>query len=325
MDYLFLLSGENVELAKEEVLSLIKYKNYFLKKRLLVIKTNKKLNGIEERLAFTHRIYLLLFESNLKNLIKNIENFDWKTIYKKDFCVRINNSNNKIKKKYNEKKLASYIWKKLKNPRVNLENPKTLIEFYFLKDKVYCGLLIKKIEKDFEKRKAHLRPEFSPTSLHPKLARALVNLTGIKKGKILDPFCGTGGILIEAGLMGVIPIGFDNNKLMLEKCKKNLNYFKIKKYKLKLQDATKINEKHNYIVADLPYGKSSPSEDKNLNHLYYNLLKNLKKNIGKRAVIVFPDFIYYKKLVKKSKLIIENQFSVYIHKSLTKKILVLKK
>ena len=74
-------------------------------------------------------------------------------------------------------------------------------------------------------RKAHLRPELQPTSLHPRLARALINLTGIRKGILLEPFCGAGGILLEAGLMGIKTVGYDIDKIVLKKCKINLNFY----------------------------------------------------------------------------------------------------
>ena len=62
-----------------------------------------------------------------------------------------------------------------------------------------------------------------PTSLHPQLARCCVNLTGIKKDEtLLDPFCGTGGILIEAGLMGLNCIGGDISDWVLKKCRENI-------------------------------------------------------------------------------------------------------
>ena len=178
----------------------------------------------------------------------------------------------------------------------------------------------KELKHTFSKRKPHLRPGFHPSSLHPKLARAFVNLTGIRKGTIVDCFCGTGGILIEAGLIGLNIIGYDIDEEMLEKAKLNFKHFKIKKYKLYQKDATKIKKKYRYIVADLPYGHATKKIDKDL---YLNFLKNLKKILGKRAVIGFPDFAPYKKLIKQAKLKIVNEFTIYLHKNLSKKIVVI--
>ena len=178
----------------------------------------------------------------------------------------------------------------------------------------------KELKQGFSKRKPHLRPGFHPSSLNPKLARAFVNLTGIRKGTIVDCFCGTGGILIEAGLIGLNIIGYDIDEEMLERSKLNFEHFKIKNYKLFLRDATKIKNKYNYIVVDLPYGHATKKIDKNL---YLNFLKNLKKILGKRAVIGFPSFCDYKKLIKQAKLKIINEFTIYLHKRLSKKIVIL--
>ena len=46
-------------------------------------------------------------------------------------------------------------------------------------------------------------------TLPPKLARMLVNLTGLKEGIIWDPFCGSGTILLEAAVLGFDVLGSD--------------------------------------------------------------------------------------------------------------------
>ena len=94
---------------------------------------------------------------------------------------------------------------------VVLDHPDSEIRGMITDDKVYVG--IKQVEiprKNFETRKVQNRPFFSPISLHPKVARALVNLSEVEKNEtLLDPFCGTGGILLEAGLIGANVIGND--------------------------------------------------------------------------------------------------------------------
>ena len=70
--------------------------------------------------------------------------------------------------------------------------------------------------------------------LPPKIARSMINLAPSDSwgnGKVLvDPFCGSGGLLIEAGLIGLKSIGYDISEPILTKAKINLNYFKIKKF-----------------------------------------------------------------------------------------------
>ena len=178
MKYIFLLSGENPELAKEEVLSLTDAKNYFFIDKLLIVEMdNKKIaDELAKRLAYTHNIYQCLFECKNNDLAKNMQNFNWDSVYKENFCLRING-----KTSYKEKDLAGHIWAGLKKPKVNLENPKTSIEFFILEKKIYVTKLIKELKHDFQSREAHKRPELHPTALNPKLARALINLSGAEK------------------------------------------------------------------------------------------------------------------------------------------------
>ena len=185
------------------------------------------------------------------------------------------------------------------------------------------NLLIKEIHHTFDERKAHLRPELSPVSLHPRLARALVNLSGIRgmKKEVVDPFVGTGGILLEAGFMGFEVKGYDIDEIMLKKCAANLKYFHVPRFSLINQDATTLSKKMDYVVTDLPYGRNS----RMTKDLYRKFLSVLKKHLGKTAVVVFPDFIKYKPLIKEAKLKIKHEFSYYLHKSLTKKIVVISK
>lgn len=321
MKYIYLLSGENLDLAKEEVLALTNAKHEFLDENVLVL---DKFNKIMERLAYTKKIYRYLFESEHHNLINHLKNFKWNKIYKQDFCIRIVNPHHK-RISYEERHLASYIWYNVKKPEVNLKDAKTQIELIHLKDKIFCGLLLWENREKFGLRKPHLRPGFHPSSLNPKLARAAVNLLGANCKQLIDPFCGTGGILIEAGLMGLKVIGYDIDENMLKKCAKNLTHFKIKNFKLIKQDTTNIRDHGNidYVATDLPYGKNTRLTD--VNNLYSIFLLNLKKVLKKKAVIIFPDFIASQRMIKKAKLKILKKFNYYIHKSLTKRVYLISK
>ncbi|MBN17072.1 MAG: THUMP domain-containing protein [Candidatus Thermoplasmatota archaeon] len=62
---------------------------------------------------------------------------------------------------------------------------------------------------DWAQRKAPMRPFFKPISLDPKLARAMVNFACPNGGRLLDPFCGTGGLLVEGVLCGMDSCGSD--------------------------------------------------------------------------------------------------------------------
>lgn len=321
MKLLFFLSGEALKLAKAEIQEVFGIKKCFSSRRLGIInlKKNSSLKNFFS-LAYTKKAYQFLFSCKISELEEHLEKFKWQSIYKKDFCLRLHY----LGEEYDleARNLAGYIWRSVKNPKVNLSNPKTLIEIFFQKQKAYCGLLIYEQKEPFEKRKAHKRPALHPISLHPKLARCLVNLSGAKKGDlILDPFCGTGGILIESSLIGIKSTGYDIDKNILGKCKTNLSYFKIKKCKLAHSDSTKITKKYDYVVTDLPYGKSTKKFE--VEKLYLKFLKTLRKILRKKAVVVFPDNVNYKRLIKKAKLKILAEYDYYIHKSMSKRIVVI--
>jgi tRNA G10 N-methylase Trm11 len=63
----------------------------------------------------------------------------------------------------------------------------------------------------------------SGISLSSRLARLLLNISGVSKGQVLlDPFCGSGTILGEALLKGADCIGIDRNHGSVERTKDNL-------------------------------------------------------------------------------------------------------
>ncbi|MFI5421288.1 MAG: TRM11 family SAM-dependent methyltransferase, partial [Nitrososphaerales archaeon] len=65
------------------------------------------------------------------------------------------------------------------------------------------------------------------TTIGPRLARVLVNLTGLQKGQtLLDPFCGLGTILQEAMMCGYNAVGVDISTANVRKTISNMDWFK---------------------------------------------------------------------------------------------------
>lgn len=315
MKKVFFLLKENISLSQQEVLSLINSPHHELVGNLLITETDF---DDYERLAYTKRIYQLLFIAYKHNLEQKLDSFDWNSIYRSNFCLRT------FEKDLDEKILAGHIWNALKNPKVNLTNPKTEIHILKRGSKLVCCLLIKQLKERYNNRRAHLRPAPLPITLHPRLARAIINLTGIKRNEtLLDPFCGSGGILIESCLLKIKSFGSDIDGKIVEKAKQNLDFYNLKNYTLEQKDALSIKSKFDSIVTDLPYGLNTRKTD--LKELYLSFLKHLELILKNKAVLIFPDFIDYKKLLNKTNLRIIAEFSYYIHKSLTKKIVLLEK
>lgn len=87
--------------------------------------------------------------------------------------------------------------------------------------------------------------------LPPKLAQTMINLARgacqlTRPTNLLDPFCGTGVILQEAGLMGLTTYGSDNNPRMIKYTQTNLDwlahrYRQASRPRLTIADATSFN------------------------------------------------------------------------------------
>jgi len=335
MRYLFELSKEHPTLPADEILSClsgenINYQILISKEDILLIESNsdiETINHLTNRLSFTFFIDEFMFSSG--NSVKDVKETASKNPLNKtgSIAIKYKNRSNNINSQPIVKTLAEVY---TKNRKVILENPDIEIRGLITDSKLYVGLKISEIDRSqFEDRKVQHRPFFSPISLHPKVARALVNLTSIKRNQVLlDPFCGTGGILLEAGLMGIRIIGSDVEEKMIEGCKKTLDYYKIKNTLLYCSD---IGEIQNYIdnvdaiATDLPYGKSTTTKGEKMDQLYeraFESMSNVLKKDGKAVIgLSNRDLIHLGKKYFK----LEEQYDFKIHRSLTRHFVVFRK
>jgi len=306
MKKIMLLSGENVQLALAEVQAL--GGNGTCIERVSLVKGCKEYT----RLAYTQHVSKYLFKCKFSEISR--QNFK----IKKDYSVRIIYGSKK-----QERKIAYEVWKSLKDPQVNLTNPSVQIDVYILGDTFLFGEKLWENDKKYMERLPHKKPEFYPTTIIPKLAKACVNLSGLSKGKILDPFCGVGSILVEAGLMGHEVIGYDLDPKMLMMVESNLKHYKIKKYLLNKQDSTKIKKKEfDAIVTDVPYDRLVAVKE--IGKLYDAFFENIAHLIIKeKMILIVPNKFKISRLKKWFN--IEKEISYIVHRSLTRKILILKK
>ena len=135
--------------------------------------------------------------------------------------------------------------------------------------------------------RANKRPFFRPVSLEPRLARAAVNIAaGVSEGYVVDPMCGTGGILIESALTGRPTLGIDFDPVMVEGTQENIDWAQVDA-EVKRGDATRFELPNNVaaVVVDPPYGRNSPSDDK----LIEDMLANIRsQNKDCRLVVILP-------------------------------------
>lgn len=297
MKFIFELSKEHKTLPAAEILACLRaekinYKVIESNEDVLVINTEVDESNIKKlasRLSLTFYIDEMLFSCPPSTI--EIKKYAIENHIKKNgsIAIRCKNRSNTIDSRSIVQTLADIYSKERK---VSLENPNIEVRGLITDSTTYVGLKLSELNRSqFENRKAQHRPFFSPISLHPKLARVMVNLSSIKKGEtLLDPFCGTGGILIEAGLIGARVIGSDIEDKMVDGCKNNLDFYDLKSYEVLHSDIGNITRhvaKVDAVVTDFPYGKATTTKGEDIRKLYERAFENIScvlKENG-RAVI----------------------------------------
>ncbi len=185
--------------------------------------------------------------------------------------------------------------------------------------------------------RANKRPFFKPVSLEPRLARAVVNIAaGPNFDLVVDPMCGTGGLLIESALCNRPTLGIDVDSEMVEGAINNLEWAGVNA-EVRRDDATQfeIGNKVGGIVLDPPYGRNSQGtvDDEILLSL---TLKNMRSQVeqGCGFVLIMPttpdriDFVEeieskeYLELFSDNGWQINARYGIPVHSSLARQIII---
>lgn len=308
MSYLYLLAGENLELARAELNGFLKSQG--IDERVsgegrLAETDSEPMKGQLRRLALTHEV------SQLINRTDDLE-IDYRP--EGSYAVRAFDLTGNADTKEVERKLGKIL--EMDQNQVDLESPEETIRVYITDNGYVIGRLIEEMDRSlFEKRKNQNRPFSSPVSLDPVLARVLVNLTGVKPGEeLLDPFCGTGGILIEAGLCGIDVYGTDMQKEMVKGTRENLEEYGVIRHSIRQAEVDELEQifdhKFDAVVADLPYGKASKTEGNPVESFL-----NVAPKLTDGKIVFMSD--------QESINDLEPEFEIYVHKNLTRYIYII--
>ncbi|ASJ04776.1 TIGR01177 family methyltransferase [Thermococcus barossii] len=293
MLYLEIL-GNLPDMAKDEVKAMLELAGgEIVNQDYLFLKINADERAFPylDRLGLAHEYGMLIVEADsVEELLDKAREVEWpiKGTFKVDTETMANCRHNVLDL---PRKLGAVIH--AQGFKVNLSKPDTLVRVY-CGERLYAGIRLRFFDpKDFEKRKAHHRPFFRPISLHPRVSRALVNLTKARR-ELLDPMMGAGGILMEAGLLGLRVYGVDIRPEMVEGAEMNLRHYGIRDYILKLGDATRLGElfdkKFEAVATDPPYGTSATLAGRKRDELYRRVLESIYEVLedGGRLAIAFP-------------------------------------
>ncbi len=310
--YLAVLSKEHEQLPEQEIRSVLESEGGvkgFDRRGDAVVFDSDPFEF--KRLAMTQEVSRIVAEFS-------VGEYDVDISFGGSFAVRCRDLDDRS---YDHDEIAAALGERLKQAsgnEVDLDEPEVLFRAYLHDGRIFLGEVVHRIHgKEFEDRRSHLRPFDSPVSLHPKLARALVNLAEVKKGdSVLDPFCGTGGILIEAGLIGMELYGLDLDEEMLDGCRENLDAFDLEA-DLRHGDAISLsdvfNRRFDAVVSDLPYGRAS-KKDEETDKLVEQFVEEARKVCDGRIVFMVDEPSVAGR---------EADFEIYVHRSLSRFVYIL--
>lgn len=342
MELLCIQSQEHPELPKAELKAVMECENIdanlsVVTEGLVILKDISKNNCdnyyeiLTKRLGYTHEVHEVITTSSVDTLTDDILCVDWSEYIDETFAVRVKRFHSDIDTVGTERKVGSLILEKCNDIKVNLKKPKSLVRIVAFGDKLYVAIeKIKLNKKHFENSKPHKRPFFYPGSMSPKLARCMVNLSRVKAGQlVLDPFCGTGGILIEAGLIGCKVVGSDVNWKMKNGTAINLDYCGITDYRTFHLDVRelKMYEKVAGVVTDPPYGISTSTGDIDGDDIFKEFFHAIYHNMADDAYLCMasPHYVDLNPMIDDVGFELVEQYSIKMHRSLTRIISVIKK
>ena len=253
MRYYFITKKENVELARDESLALIraydKDAKIIVKNRLIIVESDADLEVVWRRASM-----LRYAGKSLNNL--SIKSFRCKVINLRDEKVDHN--------QYIDRFVCKI--KELTDAKVSLTDPDLTFGIIIDDDIHYC-ILLDKYKKRLRKIYRH------PAELNDRLAILMINLAGIKEGILLDTCCGTGTIVIYASYMGLEAIGTDISMKMCRYAKANLDINKLQASIINC-DATMLPIKRvDVIVSNMPYGRASSTYNRECKRLIRDIIE----------------------------------------------------
>lgn len=333
--YYAILSGGHVTLPLAELRSILESEDKpFIRDLVLdnvvLFRSVPGISGyITSRAGMVREVGLYLFSScaDIKCFNKALKDMDICGFVKEDFAIKFRRFK-AHSRNVNEKQVIDLIATKVIrecNSRVNLSNPKSIIRVIATDGVLLVGIVLGRINtKEFIKRRPASRPFFRPGALSVELSRVFVNLSRPKRNSLyLDPFCGTGGFLIEALFMGYNTVGIDLNPIMVEGAKVNIEYYGFTNYEIIHGDATRIPLTPGIVGAigtDPPYGRSTSTMGRDVADIIEGFLYSAADIVVKGSYIVFaaPHYLDVTDMLRDVGLYLVEKHYMRVHGSLTR-------
>jgi len=341
--FFFLLSGEHKTLPFAELKAILEtegiaYKESQTLQQVLRLNTTfDAVKAIKERAALTRICCQELFSchASFAEIVKATQSVTLDGLLRlgESFVVRVRRVGEVARNLVCmdlERKLGELIFNKVKGVKVSLKQPQKTFFGTITNNSFLFGLKLAEISPTpFMQRRPRKRPFFHPSAMPAKLARCMVNLAKPKRSDLLlDPFCGSGSFLIEAGLLNCRVLGFDAKKRMVRGSLRNLKFFNIEYEGLGVADAKHLPLINvDCIVTDPPYGRSASTMGYTTRQIIQDFLTMSCGSIEKwqRICIAAPKTVNMGEIAETLGLKHVQSHFVYVHRSLTREIAVLEK
>jgi len=342
---LFLLSGEHESLPLAELRAALEaqdahYEMLERRDRLVLLDVDPGDAAIataRSALVDWAQEVLLETEAREPQILKAVEQVDFSKYlaHGSHFGVRVTHVGPGLQRSPVEglqEEIGSRIWRSAKGEaKVDLRQPDRLFLGVLQENRFLLGIyLASRDRQGFAARRSPRRPFFIPSAMHPKTARVMVNLARTRPGEtFLDPFCGTGGLLLEAAGVGGLPIGSDIDLQILSGCRQNLGHYGITFLGLRADArfAPVRSETVCAIATDPPYGRASSTKGAQVANLIRESLSSLADVLNRKGYLCFaaPLQTFDKDLLAATDFSIIEAHTMRVHRSLSRHILVLQR
>jgi len=258
----------------------------------------------------------------LEELTKGIRSFAVRS-------ARIGGATRTLRRVNLERDVGSIVKESVPKLGVQLTAPDLTFACILHESKFLFGLLeFRKPSGLMAPRRPRKRPVFHPSTMPPKIARCMVNLARSRVGsKFADPFCGVGGILIEAAVVGCKVVGIDASTRMLRGARRNLKYYSLDSLGFIKADArtTPLQGGLDAIATDPPYGRGSSTMGVKMSTLIMEFLEGaahlLRK--GGHLCISAPVEVDVEQYARDGGFTVKESHLARVHRSLTRRFSVL--
>lgn len=166
--------------------------------------------------------------------------------------------------------------------------------------------------------------------LSPDIARVLVNLTRARENSVLlDPFAGTGNVLLEAWSMGIRGVGVDIDWELVRIMNESARSISANIISIVGDSRYVVFSEVDHIATDLPYGRGASTHGVELKSLYRSFIERISEYLSKwgYASFIVPHWLeeYVDELLSTYNLRLCERYYDYVHGSLTRVINVVRK